>query len=47
MWMLITHGSEIARRPEDANVGVFGLVEPGVSNRWAQAQYHNYDPLIN
>jgi len=31
MWMLITPDSEIGRDPEHANVGVFGLLKPGVS----------------
>ncbi len=31
MWMLITPDSEIGRSPENANVGVFGLLKPGVS----------------
>ena len=38
MWMLITPNSEIARKPEDAAVGVFGLLKPGVSIERAQTE---------
>lgn len=51
MWMLITPESEIARDPENANVGVFGLLKPGVSIERAQrelaalfANLHSNDP---
>ncbi|HEX4769747.1 MAG TPA: ABC transporter permease [Bryobacteraceae bacterium] len=36
MWMLITPASEIIRDPDNANVGVFGLLKPGVSKETAQ-----------
>ncbi len=38
MWILITPGSEIARDPENASVGVFGLLKPGVSMERAQKE---------
>ncbi len=38
MWMLITPESEIARDPENARVGVFGLLKPGVSIERAQKE---------
>ena len=38
MWMLITPDSEIGRDPENANVGVFGLLKPGVSLERAQKE---------
>jgi putative ABC transport system permease protein len=38
MWMLITPDSAIARDPENANVGVFGLLKPGVSLERAQQE---------
>ena len=38
MWMLITPDSEIARDPEHAAVGAFGLLRPGVSIAHAQKE---------
>lgn len=38
MWMLITPASEIARDPEHAAVGAFGLLKPGVSIAQAQKE---------
>lgn len=38
MWMLITPQSEIARDPENANVGVFGLLKTGVTKERAQKE---------
>src|SRR6185437_1696784 len=38
MWMLITPDSAIGRDPEDANVGVFGLLKNGVSIERAQQE---------
>ncbi len=38
MWMLITPDSPIARDPEHANIGVFGLLKPGVSIERAQRE---------
>ncbi len=38
MWMLITPDSEIARQPEDARIGVFGLLKRGVSIQGAQKE---------
>lgn len=38
MWMLITPGSAIGRDPENANVGVFGLLKPGISLERAQQE---------
>ncbi len=38
MWMLITPESAIARDPENSNVGVFGLLKPGVSIERAQKE---------
>ena len=38
MWMLITPSSQIARDPENAGVGVFGLLRPGVSIARAQKE---------
>jgi putative ABC transport system permease protein len=51
MWTLITPASEIARDPENAHVGVFGLLRPGVSIAAAQDELsslsmnqHRHDP---
>ncbi len=51
MWMLITPDSAIARDPENANVGVFGLLKRGVSIQRAQQEIealyknaHKLDP---
>jgi putative ABC transport system permease protein len=38
MWMLITPDSEISRDPDNANVGVFGRLKPGVSLERAQRE---------
>jgi len=38
MWMLITPDSPIGRDPERADVGVFGLLKPGVSIERAQKE---------
>lgn len=38
MWMLITPASQIARDPENANVGVFGLLKPAISIERAQKE---------
>jgi predicted permease len=38
MWMLITPDSAIGRDPENANVGVFGRLKPGVSIERAQKE---------
>ena len=38
MWMLITPDSKISRDSENANVGVFGLLKPGVSLERAQKE---------
>ncbi len=38
MWRLITPDSDIARDPENANVGVFGLLKPGVTRERAQQE---------
>jgi len=38
MWMLITPDSPISRDPENANVGVFGRLKPGVSLQRAQQE---------
>jgi ABC-type antimicrobial peptide transport system permease subunit len=38
MWMLITPESPIGRDPENANVGVFGRLKPGVSIERAQKE---------
>lgn len=38
MWMLITPDSAIARDPENANVGVFGRLKPGISIERAQQE---------
>ena len=38
MWMLITPGGPIAKDPENAHVGVFGLLKPGISIGQAQKE---------
>ena len=38
MWMLIGHGSEIARSPEKSNVGMFARLRAGVSMDTAQRE---------
>jgi predicted permease len=38
MWLLITPGSAIAKDPENAKVGIFGLLKPGVSIEQAQKE---------
>jgi putative ABC transport system permease protein len=38
LWTLITPGSEYAKRPWDMDVGVFGLLKPGISRASAEAE---------
>ena len=38
LWVLITPGSVIGRDPDNARVGIFGMLRPGVTRGQAQRE---------